>query len=147
MILLFLLLCCWLVFNKLVVRHSSKKIFQTKWMLHQLYQLILFRLTLLTENDDKTLQFCRNIGMFPKDVTCPNCGVNLEKVYKIKNGNTTHFRYHCNKCMCRGKKKQNTVTLRGHAWFNESKISIRKSLFITYCFIYQLSYKDTIRGT
>ena len=44
----------------------------------------LFRLTLLTENDDKTLQFCRNIGMFPKDITCPNCGVLLEKVYKIK---------------------------------------------------------------
>ena len=107
----------------------------------------LFRLTLLTENDDKTLQFCRNIGMFPKDITCPNCGVLLEKVYKIKNRNTTHFRYQCNKRMCHGKHKQNTVTLRGHTWFNEAKISIRKSLFITYCFIYQLSYKDTIRET
>ena len=47
--------------------------------------------------------------------------------------------------MCHGKHKQNTVTLRGHTWFNEAKISIRKSLFITYCFVYQLSYKDTIR--
>ena len=59
----------------------------------------LFRLTLWTKNDDKTLQFCRNIGMFPKDITCPNCGVLLEKVYKIKNRNTTHFRYQCNKRM------------------------------------------------
>ena len=100
----------------------------------------LFCLTLLTENDDKTLQFCRNIGMFPKDVTCPNCGVNLEKVYKIKNRNTTHFRYQCNKRMCHGKKKQNAVTLRGHTWFNEAKISIRKSLFRWFKFTLKPPY-------
>ena len=107
----------------------------------------LFRLTLLTENDDKTLQFCKTIGMFPREIKCPNCGVILEKIYKIKNRNTTHFRYQCNKHQCRGKKIRNTVTLKGHTWFNEAKLNIRKSLFMTYCFVYQLSYKDTIRET
>ena len=107
----------------------------------------LFRLTMLTENDDKTLQFCKTIGMFPREIKCPNCGVILEKIYKIKNRNTTHFRYQCNKRQCRGRKIQNTVTLKGHTWFNEAKLSIRKSLFMTYCFVYQLSYKDTIRET
>ena len=40
----------------------------------------LFRLTLLTENDDKTLQFCKTIGMFPQKIKCPNCGIILEKI-------------------------------------------------------------------
>ena len=74
----------------------------------------LFHLTLLTENDDKTLQFFRNIGMFPNDITCPNCGVLLEKVYKIKNRNTTHFRYQCNKHMCHGKQAKYSYSKRSY---------------------------------
>ena len=37
-----------------------------------------------------------------------------------------------------------SVTLRANTWFNEARISIWKSLFMTYCFVYQMSYSDTI---
>ena len=37
--------------------------------------------------------------------------------------------------------------LRANTWFNEARISIWKSLFMTYCFVYQMSYSDTIRET
>ena len=44
-------------------------------------------------------------------------------------------------------KARNTITLCANTWFNEARISIRKSLFMTYCFVYQMSYSDTIRET
>ena len=107
----------------------------------------LFRLTKVTECDDETINFCKDIGLFPKEILCPNCGDNLTKLYNFKNRASTTFRYQCNKCCCRKKGVKNTVTLRANTWFNEAQISIRKSLFMTYCFVHQMSYKDTIRET
>ena len=42
---------------------------------------------------------------------------------------------------------KNSVTLRANTWFNEARISLKKSLFLVYSFVHQLSYKDTIRET
>ena len=107
----------------------------------------LFRLTKCTESEEAIFSFCQNIGLFPNEITCPNCGTKLEKLYKFKNRNTNTFRYQCNKRCCRRKGIKNSVTLRANTWFNEARLSMRKSLFMTYSFVHQLSYKDTIRET
>ena len=107
----------------------------------------LFCLTKATENDTDTIKFCTEIGLFPGNISCPNCGTNLTTLYKFKNRSSNTFRYQCNKRNCRRKGVKNTVTLRANTWFNEARISIRKSLFMTYCFVHQMSYKDTMRET
>ena len=107
----------------------------------------LFQLTRLTESDDSTIDLCKDFGLFPKEIRCPNCNDLLDKVYKVRNRTSNNFRYQCNKRNCRKKGIKNTVTLRANTWFNESRLSLRKSLFMTYCFVHQMSYKDTVRET
>ena len=116
-------------------------------MSQQVVPVNLFRLTKLTETEDETINFCRSFGLFPSEIRCPHCNILLEKLYHFKNKNATTFRYQCNRRLCRRKGIKNSVTLRANTWFNEARISIRKSLFMTYCFVYQMSYIDTIRET
>ena len=130
-------------FSYIVITHSS---FEVK-MSQQGLPLNLFCLTKATETDTDTINFCKEIGLFPGDISCPNCGTNLTTLYKFKNRSSNTFRYQCNKRNCRRKGVKNTVTLRANTWFNEARISIRKSLFMTYCFVHQMSYKDTMRET
>ena len=68
----------------------------------------LFKLTKLTETDDSTIELCKEFGLFPKEIKCPNCNDILDKVYKVKNRTTNIFRYQCNKRECR-KKGKNTL--------------------------------------
>ena len=130
---LFVLLVC---FSYIVITHSSLEVKMSK----QVLPLNLYRLTKVTESDTDTINFC-------KEISCLNCGTNLTTLYKFKNRSSNTFRYQCNKRNCRRKGIKNTVTLRANTWFNEARISIRKSLFMTYCFVYQMSYKDTMRET
>ena len=116
-------------------------------ILKQVVPLNLFRLTKLTENENETINFCRSFGLFPSEIRCPNCNILLEKLYHFKNRNATTFRYQCNRRLCCRKGIKNSVILRANTWFNEARISIRKSLFMTYCYVYQMSYSDTIRET
>ena len=116
-------------------------------MSKQVVPVNLFRLTKLTENDTETINFCKTFGLFPEEIWCPNCNDILDKLYNFKNRKSTTFRYQCNKRLCHRKGIKNSVTLRANTWFNEARISIRKSLFMTYCFVYQMSYNDTIRET
>jgi transposase-like protein len=39
------------------------------------------------------------------------------------------------------------VYLKSETWFDATRLSLRKQLFVTYCFVHQLSYKDSIRET
>lgn len=107
----------------------------------------LYRLSKITETTQSTIDFCKDIGLIPKEVKCPNCGDNLDKPYFIKNRATTQIRYQCNKRQCRGQGKKNSISLKGRNWFNQSHISMKKSLFMVYSFVHQLSYKDAIRET
>ena len=59
--------------------------------------LNLFRLTKATETDTDTINFCKEIGLFPGNISCPNCGTNLKTLYKFKNRSSNTFRYQCNK--------------------------------------------------
>ena len=114
-------------------------------MSNQVLPINLFRLTKVTETDNETIDFCKEFGLFPQEIVCPNCGDNLNKLYNFKNRTSKMFRYQCNKRSCRKKGVKNTVTLHANTWFNEARISIRKSLFMTYCFVHQMLYKDTVR--
>ena len=116
-------------------------------MSNQVVPLNLFRLTNLTQDANETINFCKRFGLFPSEIRCPNCNILLEKLYNFKNRDATTFRYQCNRRFCHRKGIKNTVTLRANTWFNEARISIRKSLFMTYSFVYQMSYNDTIRET
>ena len=116
-------------------------------MSKQVVPLNLFRLTKLTETEHETINFCRSFGLFPSEIRCRNCNILLEKLYNFKNRNATTFHYQCNRRLCRRKGIKNSVTLHANTWFNEARISIWKSLFMTYCFVYQMSYSDTIRET
>ena len=101
----------------------------------------------LTENENEMINFCRSFGLFPSEIRCPNCNILLEQLYHFKNRNATTFHYQCNRRLYHRKGIKNSVTLCANTWFNEARISIRKSLFMTYCFVYQMSYTDTIRET
>ena len=52
-----------------------------------------------------------------------------------------------NKKICRGKGKRNKISLKTGTWFGGSKITLKKSLFLTYCFVYQMTYDATIHET
>ena len=43
--------------------------------------------------------------------------------------------------------KKNTISLKTGTWFGKSHITLKKSLFLTYCFVHGMSYTDTIRET
>ena len=105
----------------------------------------LYRLSQITEKNDTSIEFCKYVGLIPKQVNCPTCSAILEKPYYIKNRNATQIRYQCNKRSCRGSGKRNTISLKSKNWFSKSNISMQKSLFLTYAFVHQMSYKDTIR--
>ena len=80
---------------------------------------------------------------------CPCCKGKLTKPYVLKRSKSKRkeIRYQCNKRKCSRSSKSNSVSLKKYTWFDGSKLTLQKSLFITYCFVYQLNYKDTIRET
>ena len=44
--------------------------------------------------------------------------------------------------------KEMFVSIKTRTWFGKSHITLKKScLFLTYCFVHQMSYQDTIRET
>ena len=43
--------------------------------------------------------------------------------------------------------EKNSITIKSHNWFNNSNLTMQKSLFLTYAWAHQLFYKDTIHET
>ena len=109
----------------------------------------LYFLTKITENKDDLIRFCSEIKLIPTKVKSPCCKRILKKPYIIekKDRSFQEIRYQCNKRLCRGKAKRNSISFRKYTWFEGARVSLQKSLFLTYCFVYQMSYKDTIRET
>ena len=106
-------------------------------------------LTILMNTLQDTISFGKEIGILPKLVQCPNCKRLLQKPYILKRfqSDCKEIRYQCNKKQCRSKGRKNTVSLKTGTWFGKSHITLKKSLFLTYCFVHQMSYTDTIRET
>ena len=57
------------------------------------------------------------------------------------------IRYKCGRKVCKENGSKNSISIKTGTWFGKSHFSLQKSLFLTYCFVYQLSYVDTIRET
>ena len=89
------------------------------------------------------------MNLIPKHVKCPNCSRILQKpyIFQRSKGDGKEIRYQCNRKICRGRGIKNVVSLRKGTWFGDSKLTLKKSLFLTYSFVDQLSYQDTIRET
>ena len=109
----------------------------------------LFYLTKLAETMETTITFCKDIGILPNSVQCPNCKKELVKTYSMARtkAKSHDIRYICHKKVCRYRGKKNTVSPKTGTWFGGSHLSLQKWLFMTYAFVHQLSYADTVRET
>ena len=87
--------------------------------------------------------------LLPKEVKFPSCKKILEKPYIVKwsKGISEEIKYQCNKKKCRAKGRHNSISIKAGTWFSNSKISLHKSLFLTYCFVHQLSHMTTMCET
>ena len=90
----------------------------------------------LTRED--TVTFCQKYNILPRSVNCPKCGDILNTL--SKNNNSLTFR--CNKKSC-----EKRVHLTKNTWFEGRKISLEKTLVLTYCFVVKASYAFAIRET
>ena len=86
-------------------------------------------LTLLTQTMEDTISFCKSTGLIPNAVKCPNCKRLLEKLYSVKRSNcdSHEIRYQCNRKVCRGRGKRNSVSIKKGTWFGDCKLNIKKS--------------------
>ena len=59
----------------------------------------LFYLTKLTETYDTTIEFCKDTGLLPNSVNCPNCHKESVKPYVMSTtkANSDDIRYICHK--------------------------------------------------
>ena len=98
-------------------------------------------------DDDKSRDFCQSVGLLPKQVKC-NCGDIPSKVYKISQSGRKRqqFRFQCNKQKCKRKYK-NHVALRKKTWFENSNLSLRKSLLCIPYFVQTFPYNLAINET
>ena len=62
----------------------------------------LYRLTKITKSTEDTIEFCIDVGLLPKSVTCPTCSGILTKPYYVKNRKSKQICYQCNKRQCCG---------------------------------------------
>ena len=107
----------------------------------------LYRLSKKLIDEDETVNYCQQVGLIARAVSCPTCKVRLDKIYLVKRAGRSRAerRFQCNRRKCRVKKNQ--VSIRKRTWFEKSHLSLRKSLLITYCFINKLPYRSTIHET
>ena len=59
--------------------------FHFKMDVMKLRPINLYRLTKITEKNEDTIEFCKDVGLLPKSVSCPTCSNILTKPYYIKN--------------------------------------------------------------
>ena len=106
-------------------------------------------LAILMNTIQDTISFGKEIRILSKSVQWPNCKRLLQKPYILKRfqSDCKEIRYQCNKKQCRAQGRKNTVSFKTGTWFGKSCITLKKSLFLTYCFVHQMNYTDTIHET
>ena len=94
-----------------------------------------------------TIIFCQKHHLLPTSASCPTCRTTLHCIYTIKRlGRQGHeVRFQCNKKRC--KSRLNQVSIKKGTWFADSRISLRKTLLLMYCFVQKFNYEHTIRET
>ena len=107
----------------------------------------LFRLGNILSSTADTIAFCQKHRLLPTSASCRICRTTLHRTYTVKRlGRQRHeVRFQCNKKQC--KSRLNQVSIKKGTWFADSRISLRKSLLLVYCFVQKLNYEHTIRET
>ena len=112
------------------------------------HRINIWKLSQICSSFESTVAFCKDVGLLPTDVKCPNCKSPLEKITTLKGKRgTPQYRYQCNKRECKKAGVKNTVYLKAGTWFGGSHITLPKSLLMAYCFVYQMDYNATERET
>ena len=93
----------------------------------------LYTLARCTITFESTIQFCQHFKLLPKSVNCNKCEVELFTL-KERNG---RLEFKCQKRSCR-----TTISARKNSWFENTKISISKSLTLTYFFLQKYSIES-----
>ncbi len=105
----------------------------------------IFKLCKICENEDSAISFCTNIGLLPSASNCPNCDLKLEKLYSIqKKDRKKNYRFQCNKKSCKNS-GNNQVCLRRGTLFENSNLSIEKTLLMIYTYVLKLNYTEIIK--
>jgi len=104
----------------------------------------LTELIVSTLTEEKGIQYLQEKLLLPKSVDCPKCGDKLEKLSKKNRPNrpSDYFYFPCHKRSCRVE-----IPLRKNTWFENTKLSFRKALVLTYCFVKKFSYIQAIEET
>ena len=112
-------------------------------------ELNLYFLSKITDNDADLLRFCREMQLIPRGVKCPNCTQIMRDPYILRRTGSEYeeVRFVCGKKRCKEPYRQNSVSIKKFTWFYNSRLSIQKSLFVTYCFVHKLNQRDTMRET
>ena len=91
------------------------------------------------------IQFCQHFGLLPKSVNCVKCDNEFKEISVIPNRSSqtdSKLIFRCYKKNC-----GSSVTPKKNTWFSQSHISIKKSLFLTYCWVQKYSYEASIKET
>ena len=112
-------------------------------------ELNLFFLSKITDNDSDLLRFCREMQLIPRGVKCPTCSQIMREPYMLrrKDSDYEEIRFVCGEKRCKEPYRKNSVSIKQYTWFYRSKMTIKKSLFLTYCFVHKMNQRDTIRET
>ena len=103
----------------------------------------LFDLFSETDTVEKTILFPQKHNLLPKKVNCPKCGIIIDKIdCRAKKGSNLRLEFRCRKRTCRIE-----ISARRNTWFDKSKLSLRKSLVLVYCFVRKFDFNTAIRET
>jgi len=104
----------------------------------------LRHLSILCLTEEDAIAFAQSINLIPKSVQCPRCWNNLDKlmIEKRSNSSTMQYSFKCNKRSCRSR-----ISIFKNTWFENRRIGVTKSLFLTYAFVHSYSYAQAIAET
>ena len=102
----------------------------------------LIALCCITDLD--SIKFAQYFGLIPKFIICSICGEKLSNIqtYKSNKGANKSYVFRCFKRSCR-----KNVTIFKNTWFGGRRVSIKKALSLTYCFLKKYSVQHTIEET
>ena len=79
----------------------------------------LFFLTHITDSQEDTIKFCKDINLLPKVVRCPKCKCILDTPYFMKSNNSKSedISYKWGEIICKEKGSRNSVSIKTGTWF------------------------------
>ena len=98
-----------------------------------------------TNTDQDSVNFCQHYGLLPKTINCDKCGntlTNLSIRYFATESATYSLNFRCHKKSC-----NKVISAKKNTWFESSKVSLQRSLILTYMFISKASYDSAIKET